>query len=87
MPQSSPWPLPSPAGPREKRTSSPFLNQSPKMKRLFKNPVETLSRYIVEQGMAKEAPPFKALFASNTLDEFKIRHRLVGWSNDFDQGL
>ena len=72
MPQSSPWPLPSPAGPREKRTSSPFLNQSPKMKRLFKNPVETLSRYIVEQGMAKEAPPFEALFASNTLDEFKI---------------
>lgn len=34
--------------------------------------VETLSRYIVEQGMAKEAPPFEKLFASNTLDEFKI---------------
>ena len=34
--------------------------------------VETLSRYIVEQGMAKEAPPFEELFASNTLDEFKI---------------
>ena len=34
--------------------------------------VETLSRYIVEQGMAKETPPFEELFASNTLDEFKI---------------
>jgi len=34
--------------------------------------VETLSRYIVEQGMAKETPPFEALFASNTLDESKI---------------
>ena len=34
--------------------------------------VETLSRYIVEQGMVKEAPPFEELFASNTLDEFKI---------------
>ncbi len=34
--------------------------------------VETLSRYIVEQGMAKEAPPFEELFAPNTLDESKI---------------
>jgi 4,5-dihydroxyphthalate decarboxylase len=34
--------------------------------------VETLSRYIAEQGMAKEVPPFEELFASNTLDESKI---------------
>ena len=34
--------------------------------------VETLSRYIVEQGMAKKTPPFEELFASSTLDESKI---------------